>query len=121
MTRQQKRSVLYGVLLSAVHFAAVGFCHAIPALLLRPEDMIDSPNAKPTWPRYPLGEAAERVGAVLRVPFDWIWDGRLSQHAPDAVAFFLMSITSLLWGFGLMLAFRFVFTHLRSRHANAAS
>jgi hypothetical protein len=121
MTPQQKKRVLlYGVLFSAVHFAAVGFCHAIPPLLMRPEDMIDSPNAKPSWPRYPLGEAAERVGDILRVPFDWIWEGRLSHSAPEAIGFLLLVLTSCLWGFGLVFVFRFLFTHLRPRHANAA-
>jgi len=121
MTRQQKkRVVLYGVLLSAMHFAAVVFFHAVPTLLMRPEDMIDSPNAKPTWPRYPMGEALERVGDMLSLPFTSIWDGRMSHHASDSVIVLLMVLTSILWGFGLVLAFRFVFTHLRPRHANAA-
>jgi hypothetical protein len=118
MTRQQKRIVLYGVLLSAVHFAVVGFCHATPELLMRPEDMIDSPNAKPSWPPYPLAEAAERVGRVLSIPFTRIWDG--GMHAPDSVILLLIVLRSFLWGFGLVLVFGFLFTHLRPRHANAA-
>ena len=118
MTRQQKRIVLYGVLASAIHFAAFSFCHAIPPLLMRPEDMIDSPNAKPSWPHYPLADAAESVGRVLSIPFTSIWDG--GMHAPDSVIILLIVLRSFLWGFGLVLVFGFLFTHLRPRHANAA-
>ena len=118
MTRQQKRILLYGVLFSAIHFAVVGFCMATPELLKRPEDMIDSPNAKPSWPSYPLSEATEGIGRVLSIPFTSIWDG--GMHAPYFVVILLMILRSFLWGFGLVLVFGFLFTHLRPRHANAA-
>ena len=118
MTPQRKRVALYGVLFSVIHFAVVCFLHAVPLLLMRPEDMIDSPNAKPSWPSYPLGDAAEKVEAVVRVPFDWIWEGLLHSPHSAVTGWMLMILTSCLWGFGLVLAFQFFATHIRQRHGN---
>ena len=121
MTTQQKnRVVLYGILLSIIHFAAVGLCHGIPTLLMRPEDMSAPQEGKPTWPRYRLKEALERVGDVLRIPFDWVWTPWMSQHMPDAVAVLFMVLTSSLWGFGLVLALGLVFGPVQFGRANAA-
>jgi hypothetical protein len=80
--------------LSVVHFAAVGFCHAIPTLLIPPGDMGATP----------LGEVLDKVGDVLRVPFDWVWEERLSHHTHPAVGYLLLMLTSCFWGFGLVLA-----------------
>jgi hypothetical protein len=44
----------------------------------------------------------------------------MSHNVPEAVGILLLGLTSCLWGFALVLAFRFVFTHLPSRHADVA-
>jgi len=111
---QKKRVVLYGVLLSAVHFAAAGFCHAIPTQLMRPEDMSTGPIGKPTWPVYPLGEALERVGDVLVVPFDWMWNPWMVHHLPEWFGILLFAATSCLWGFTLAATGTFFFIRVRS-------
>jgi hypothetical protein len=55
---------------------------------------------------------------VLSIPFTRIWDG--GMHAPDSVILLLIVLRSFLWGFGLVLVFGFLLTHLRPRHENAA-
>lgn len=70
MTAQQKwRLLLWGVVLSAVHFTAICLCGNARLLLQRPEDMIGSGGTKPYWPAYPFAESMESIAHILGYPF----------------------------------------------------
>jgi hypothetical protein len=112
MTTQQKwRLLLYGFLVSAVHFTVTSLCRNARLLLQRPEDMIGN-YGKPHWPPYPFADALERVGEILSLPADWL----RTPWMPDVVTVLLFVANSFLWGFSLVVVFRFVFTRLTSHH-----
>ena len=113
MTTQQKRRLLiYGFLLSAVHFTLTALCKDARLLLQRPEDMIGSGDTKPYWPPFPLANTLERLGDILRLPADWLW----TQGMPDLITVVLFVANSFFWGFTLAVLFRFMFTRLRFHH-----
>ena len=111
-TQQKRRLLLYGFLLSAVHFTLTALCKNARLLLQRPEDMIGSGDAKPYWPPYPLADTLEGLGDILRLPADWLW----TQGMPDLITVVLFVANSFFWGFTLAVLFRFMFTRLRFHH-----
>ena len=103
--------VFYGIVLSAVHFAAAIFLRHLPTLMLRPEDMIGSGEQKPYWPASRLRDAVQGAGDILSMPASRVYDSWPAM--PDAVAVALFVANSCLWGFALALLLRPVFGRLR--------
>lgn len=111
-TQQKRRLLLYGFLLSAVHFTLTGLCKNAPLLLKRPEDMIGSVDAKPYWPPNPLADTLDRLGDILCLPATWL----LTQAMPDWFTVVLFVTNSFIWGFTLAALLRFIFARLRFHH-----
>ena len=115
-TRQKRRLLLYGFLLSAVHFTCAALARNAGLLMLRSEDMIGTGATKPYWPPSPLADTLGKIGAILRLPFDWVWTPWMDDHVPYVIGVLLFAATSCLWGFTLAALFRFLFTRLGFRH-----
>ena len=111
-TQHKRRLLLYGFLVSAVHFTITALCKNARLLLQRPEDMIGSGDTKPYWPPSAFADALERVGDILCLPADWLW----TQTLPNVITVLLFVTNSFLWGFLLVVVFRFVLTRLRFHH-----
>jgi hypothetical protein len=106
--------VFYGIILSAIHFAATLLLKNLPTLMLRPEEMVGSGGVKPYWPPSRLRDAVQGAGDILSLPGSWIcnsWSGM-----PDFLAVALFIFTSCLWGFALVIILRVLFTRLRISH-----
>ena len=105
----------YGVILSAIHFAAAMFLSkVVPLLVLRPENMVGSGEVKPYWPASRLRDAVEGTGDILSLPASWVYDSWPSM--PVAAAFVVFIVSSFLWGFALALLARLAFAHFRVLH-----
>lgn len=115
-TQQKRRLLLYGFLLSAVHFTFAALLTHSRLLLQRSEDMVGSGDTKPYWPPYPLADTLERVAGILRLPFDWFWTPWMDNHLPSFFAVVLFAASSCLWGFALVVFARFLFTRFRHQH-----
>jgi hypothetical protein len=114
MTLQQKRRLLlYGFLLSALHFTAAILCKDARLHFHSTEELVRS--GKPYWGPHPLTDTLQKVGDILRLPAEWLWIPAL----PDMVSILLFVTNSCLWGFSLATLFRFVF--LRYRHRSTPS
>jgi len=114
--RQKRRLLLCGFLASAVHFTMAALSTNARLLVQRPEDMIGSGDTKPYWPPSSFTDALERVGGILRLPFDWLWTPWMDDHVLSAFGVVLFVATSCLRGFALAALFRFVFIRLRFHH-----
>ena len=106
--------VFYGTILSAIHFAAALFLSAIPRLMLRFEDMVGSGETKPYWPPSRLRDAVEGVAGILLLPARWVYDSCPSM--PVVAGLVVAVLSSCLWGFGLALLLRLLFSRLRVSH-----
>jgi hypothetical protein len=106
--------VFYGIVLSAIHFAATLLLQQLPTLMLRPEDMIGSGGGKPYWPPSRLRDAVQSAGDILSMPARWLSDSWPSM--PDVAEVLLFILSSCLWGFALALVLRVLFTRLRVSH-----
>jgi len=111
--------VFYGIVLSAVHFAAAGFLGNLPRLMLEAEDMIGSGDQKPYWPASRLRDAVQGAGDILSMPASWVCDSW--PGVPGAVAFVLFLANSCLWGFALALPLRLMLARLRLSHEPKAA
>ena len=106
--------VFYGTILSAIHFTAAVFLSTVPLLMLRFEDMIGSGETKPYWPPSRLRDAVQGAEDVLTLPARWVFDS--CPWMPDLVMVVVAILSSCLWGFGLALVLRLLFSRLRVSH-----
>jgi hypothetical protein len=106
--------VFYGTILSAIHFTAALLLSAIPLLMLRFEDMVGSGETKPYWPPSRLRDAVKGVAEILTLPARWVYDSCPSM--PDVAGLLVAILSSCLWGFGLAILLRLLFSRLRVSH-----
>ena len=106
--------VFYGVILSAVHFAAALLMNNLPLLMLRPEDMVGSGDVKPYWPPSHLRDAVAAAGHILSAPASSAYEAW--PRMPDILAVPLFIFTSCLWGFALALVVRLFVDRFRASH-----
>jgi hypothetical protein len=106
--------VFYGTILSAIHFTATLFLSAVPLLMLRFEDMVGSGETKPYWPPSRLRDAVKGVAEILTLPARWVYDSCPSM--PDVAGLLVAILSSCLWGFGLAILLRLLFSRLRVSH-----
>jgi len=109
----------YGIILSAIHFAAAAFLSNLPLLMLRFEDMVGSGDTKPYWPPSRIRDVVQTAGDILRLPAGRVLDSCPRMPYPMALALIILS--SCLWGFGLALVLRLLLNrHHATREPHAA-